>query len=217
MNSDSVRMGTSRFRLHVPTPRKDGLALLKLWAILLAICTELRLLTTVKVRQPSRCRAEVGRMGLWLWALCRNHSRNGLHAYHYFHCTFEMDNEYATTVRNFESARTSPYFAIVGPWLWITNYKHILKSFVSRDRNRINMKYQLLFVFQKIIVNWIFHLQTLSLLFSFIAMPDNGNTRILHFVGYDLGKKVTLMLTFQPPNVRKLYQDEFPLCWGKSC
>ena len=48
-------------------------------------------------------------------------------------------------------------------------------------------------------------------------MPDNGNTRILHFIGYDLGKKVTLMLTFQPPNVRKLYQDEFPLCWGKSC
>ena len=47
-------------------------------------------------------------------------------------------------------------------------------------------------------------------------MSDNGNTRILHFVGYDLGKDVTLMLTFQPPNVGTLYQDEFPLCWGMS-
>ena len=41
-----------------------------------------------------------------------------------------------------------------------------------------------------------------------------SNSRTLNFVGSDLGIDVILMLTFTPPNIGKLYTDEFPLCWS---
>lgn len=47
-----------------------------------------------------------------------------------------------------------------------------------------------------------------------LTMADNLNAKILHFVAYDLGRHVTLMLTFQPPQSGILYKDTFPLCWG---
>ena len=55
---------------------------------------------------------------------------------------------------------------------------------------------------------------TIDLEHKALTMTDNLNAKILRFVAYDLGRHVTLMLTFQPPQLGILYKDTFPLCWG---
>lgn len=52
---------------------------------------------------------------------------------------------------------------------------------------------------------------TIDLEHKALTMTDNLNAKILRFVAYDLGRHVTLMLTFQPPQLGILYKDTFPL------